>query len=411
LALISLALLLIFLTDSLPPYVDRLSPGLTVLTGALSLVYPAVGALIVARFPGHPIGWIFCGVGLLYAARRFALAYTDYTLFAFVPPGWPWVEYAAWFSDWVSFPVLILAGVFLMVLFPDGRLPSRRWHIVTWAAVFGAAVTALAYAFWPGELLNHPYIINPFGVEVVGVDTTDTFYAALLLLGMTTLWVSSIVALFSPILRMHRVRGDERQQLKWFLYAAAPAVVCLTPFLLGVILFVFPRYELPWEVIDAMLFVAVLALLVLPVFTYVAILKYRLYDIDVVINRTLVYGSLTALLAAGYVSGVATTQAVFRALTGQQEQPQLAIVISTLAIAALFNPLRGRIRGFIDRRFYRSKYDAAKTLEAFSAKLRDETDLDALSDDLVGVVRETMQPAHVSLWLRPNTPSKGEQAD
>jgi ADP-ribosylglycohydrolase len=148
-----------------------------------------------------------------------------------------------------------------------------------------------------------------------------------------------------------------------------------------------------------------------PIAVGFAVLKYRLYEIDLLINRTLVYGSLTALLALVYFGGVATTQAVFRALTGQEEQPQLAEVVSTLVIATLFNPLRRRIQSFIDRRFYRHKYDAAKTLEAFSAKLRDETDLDALSYDLVGVVRETMQPAHVSLWLRPETSSRGQQAD
>jgi hypothetical protein len=141
----------------------------------------------------------------------------------------------------------------------------------------------------------------------------------------------------------------------------------------------------------------------------VAILRYRLYDIDILINRTLVYGSLTLLLAAVYFGGVTLTEAIFRTLTGQEEQPQLAIVVSTLVIAALFIPLRRRIQSFIDRRFYRKKYNAAKTLEGFSLKLRDETDLKTLSDDLVGVVSETMQPAHVSLWLRPNTPSKGEQ--
>jgi hypothetical protein len=154
-----------------------------------------------------------------------------------------------------------------------------------------------------------------------------------------------------------------------------------------------------------------LTMTIVPLSLSIAVLRYRLYEIDILINRTLVYGALTALLAAVYFGGVTATQAMFRALTGQEQQPQLAIVISTLVIAALFNPLRRRIQGFIDRRFYRRKYDTANTLEAFSVKLRDETDLDALSGDLVGVVRETMQPAHVSLWLRPDTISKGQQAD
>jgi hypothetical protein len=154
-----------------------------------------------------------------------------------------------------------------------------------------------------------------------------------------------------------------------------------------------------------------IGLLGVPIFTGVAIARYRLYDIDIVINRTLVYGALTAALVAVYFGGVATLQALFRAFTGQEQQPQLAIVVSTLAIAALFDPLRRRIQSFIDRRFYRRKYDARKTLEAFSVKLRDETDLEALSGDLEGVVRETMQPAHVSLWLRPETSSKVEKAD
>jgi hypothetical protein len=154
---------------------------------------------------------------------------------------------------------------------------------------------------------------------------------------------------------------------------------------------------------------SMMGLMCLPIAVGVAILRYRLYEIDLIINRTLVYGPLTATLALTYFGGVAATQLVFRALTGQQQQPQLAIVASTLVIAALFNPLRRRIQAFIDRRFYRSKYDARKTLDAFSASLRDETDLDALNDELVSVVRETIQPAYLSLWLRPDKPIKDER--
>jgi hypothetical protein len=422
-ALIALGLLLDFLTATVPvPFFApllRLGPSLAVLTGVLSLAYPTVGALIASRLPTNLIGWIFCGAGLLYAARRFTGAYADYALNE--NPALPGGEYTAWFSTWTGPSGLTLAGVLLLLLFPDGRLPSRRWRIVGWAAVLGAASLALGQAFEPGQLFTHPYVENPFGVVGVigGGFTTYHLLAASSLLGTTLLAASTLAGLLSLILRLRRAAADERQQLKWFLFAAVPAVLCFSLVLLDDLLYIVTTEFLsntmeivPSKVWGYSLYVAVLALLVIPVCTYIAILKYRLYDIDVVINRTLVYGSLTVMLALVYFGGVATTQMIFRALTGQEQQPQLAIVVSTLVIAALFNPLRRRIQGFIDRRFYRSKYDAAKTLEAFSAKLRDETDLDALRDDLVGVVRETMQPAHVSLWLRPDTvPKKGEQSD
>jgi hypothetical protein len=193
----------------------------------------------------------------------------------------------------------------------------------------------------------------------------------------------------------------ERQQIKWLAFAASAVPVW---FLTNAPIEAASRTL--FDVMEALIFVALI-----PVAAGVAILRYRLYDIDVVINRTIVYGSLTAILVVVYFGGVATTQATFRALTDQQQAPQLAIVVSTLVIAALFNPLRRRIQGFIDRRFYRRKYDAAKTLAAFNARLREETDLHTLSNDLVGVVRGTMQPEHVSLWLRPEASHKGEPAD
>jgi hypothetical protein len=415
-ALIALALLLAFVTVHVPLSFEerllRLGPGLAVLIGVLSLAYPTVGALIASRLPTNPIGWIFCGIGLLYGVRRFIGAYADYALFENI--ALPGGEYAAWFSTWTGPAGLTLAGVFLMLLFPDGRLPSRRWRIVAWAALLGAMALALADVFKPGSLYTYPWIENPIGwVGVIGsAYTTYEFIAALSVLGMSLLAASTLAALFSLILRLRRAGADERQQLKWFLFAAVPAVVCISIVLVQNMVYNLttellsggPVELLPWEVWNYIVYVAMFALLIVPVVTYIAILRYRLYEIDIIINRTLVYGTLTVTLVALYFGGIVVLQRFFVLLTGQQST--LAVVASTLLIAALFTPLRRRIQSFIDRRFYRNKYDARKTLEAFSAQLRDETDLNALSNDLVGVVRETMQPAHVSLWLRPNTTSK-----
>jgi hypothetical protein len=416
--LITLALVLDFTTEELPLEVGglRYHAGFAVLTGVLSLAYPAVGALIASRLPTNPIGWIFCGLGLLYVTQRFATAYADHALLETL--ALPWGEFAAWLSTWIGFayPTLV---VFLMLLFPGGRLPSRRWRIVVWVTVLGAAMSAIGFAFMPGILLHHSNVENPFGIVGVigGTLTTYGFFGVSRLLGMTLLSTSILAALYSVILRLSHARGDERQQIKWFLFAAVPLTVLGTLDGLDLIVvslttdFMFqPVYILySLGLLVPVVYVEVLALLLVPVCTYIAILRYNLYDIDVVVNRTLVYGALTALLVVVYVGSVVLLQGALRALTGQESQ--LAVVASTLAVAALFNPLRRRIQAFVDRRFYRRKYDAAKTLEAFSAKLRDETDLDALGDDLTSVVRETMQPAHVSLWLRSDTASKDQQTD
>jgi hypothetical protein len=416
--LITLALVLDFLMEesSLMEAGLRYYPGFAVLTGVLSLAYPTVGALIASRLPANPIGWIFCSLGLLYTAQRCTVAYADYALlgnFAL-----PWGESVAWFSTWIGFANPTL-GVFLMLLFPGGRLPSDRWRIVVWVTILGAAITALGVAFMPGILLTHRYVDNPFGVVgVIGPKlTTFDFFGASRFLGMTLLLSSLLAALFSVILRLRHARGDERQQLKWFMFAAVPATVLGSLDGLDTIVanfttdFMFhPVYILySLGLLVPIVYVQVLALLVLPVCTYIAILRYNLYDIDVVINRTLVYGPLTATLVLLYFGGIVVLQRFFVLLTGQQST--LAVVASTLLIAALFTPLKRRIQGFIDRRFYRRKYDARKTLVAFSDQLRKETDLEALRGDLVGVVRETMQPAHVSLWLRAEIARKGEETD
>jgi hypothetical protein len=268
-------------------------------------------------------------------------------------------------------------------LFPSGRFVPRwtRWLALCWVLFSGSWLIApfVGPPSWP------PWVFN----------------AAVLVL-----WGSFPVA---QLYRYVRVSDRiQRQQTKWVVFGVAVAVVGVltTIFTVGASVDLPPR-EVGPKMLSMLLMDAFV--LLIPLSIGVAVLRARLFDIDVVINRTLVYGSLTAMLVALYFGGIVVLQRLFVALTGQEKQPQLAIVVSTLVIAALFNPLRRRIQSFIDRRFYRRKYDAAKTLEAFSAKLRDETDLDALSDDLVGVVRETMQPAHVSLWLRPDTAPKRER--
>jgi hypothetical protein len=392
-ALMALALALLFLSGpaALPTELGSLWGTAVQITVDFAL--PILGGLIASRRPDNLIGWIVCAAALANAIDYFADGYAVYALLA-EPNSLPGGLVAAWMSNWV--PTLALGLLpFFLLLFPTGRLPSPRWRPVAVFAAFVYFGLPVGYALVPGPLNTFPSVENPLGREgaareiVPGVDQASAWMVFVL---------TSVVSLVSLVWRFYRSQGEERQQIKWVTYAAA---------LIAVYLFVDSLFGEVLDPISPILSAIFFGSLWVAI--GVAILRYRLYDIDVLINRTLVYGSLTAMLAAVYFGGVATTQAVFRALTGQQEQPQLAVVMSTLVIAALFSPLRHRIQSFIDLRFYRRKYDAAKTLEAFSAKLRDETDLDALSDDLVGVVRETMQPAHVSLWLRSDTaPKKGE---
>ncbi|HEV2742883.1 MAG TPA: hypothetical protein VGV91_07000, partial [Rubrobacter sp.] len=280
-----------------------------------------------------------------------------------------------------------LVLVFLPLLFPDGRPPSRRWWLAGWVGGASiATITALAAVFlWPerGPALLRPPTGEEQGPQWV-LDVIVEYVAFPLMLA------AGLAAVASLLVRFRRSRGDERQQIKWFAYAAA--VTLVWTFLIEGVPDSNPLFEFAT---DALLVIVVPSI---PIAAGIAIFRYRLYDIDRLLNRTLVYAALTASLALIYLGSVVGLQYVFRALAGGNSS--LAVVASTLAIAALFNPLRRGIQAFIDRRFYRHRYDAAKTLEAFSATLRDETDLDRLGDATVAVVRETMQPAHASLWLR-----------
>jgi hypothetical protein len=368
------------------------------------LAFPIVGALIASKRPRNLIGWICLVSGLFWmsfaqgdASSAYELARTgtvesSITLDALLQASW-------------TLPVGLL-GVYMILLFPDGRLPSRRWRPF---AVFAGAVIILIpvlFVFVPGNLEGHPGVRNPFGLDqypwLVGVSV----------FGVLLLPLCILVSAASLVVRFRRSGPEVREQIKWLAFAASVVGVTYLSTLITGIFFVpdlFSSKEpqnLAYALIPNLLLISYASI---PTAIGFAVLKYRLYDIDIIINRALVYGPLTITLAAVYFGGVVGTQTTFRALTGQESQ--LAVVISTLAIAALFNPLRRRIQSFIDRRFYRRKYDAARIMATYGIRLRDEVDLKALSDDLLEVIRETVQPAHASLWLRSpdGTPPAGER--
>jgi hypothetical protein len=353
-----------------------------ILLDLVLLGFVALGLLVVHRRPGNPVGWIIAGVGVTVEASVFLQSYGVYTLFT-EPGRFPGGETTALLSTLIFIPVLFAAPAMLFLLFPNGNLLARRWRLVFWLVILTTCSTMAGNALNP-VLNDVPFkgVDNPFVV-----DPPSALFEALSNIGWPGMIASLLVATFAMILRLRRSRGVERQQLKWI--AAAAAVLPLAS-AAGVV-----SYYLGYEMVGGLL----ATFSFLPVlFAGYAVLRYRLYDIDVVINRTLVYGSLTAALALLYLGSVVFLQYASRALTGGESQ--LAIVASTLAIAALFNPLRRRIQKLIDRRFYRRKYDAQKTLSAFSKTLREETDLEALNAELLTLIRETIQPEHVSVWLR-----------
>ena len=402
--LICLSLLLDFVTEGLLRIDERgvrYHPSLAVLTGALSLAYPAVGALIASRLPRNPIGWIFCGMGLLYVVRRFATAYADYALlknFSF-----PWGEVAAWFSTWIgfAFPALL---VFVMLLFPDGRLMSRRWRIVVWATVLGAAIGVMGVALMPGMLLTHRYVDNPFGiVGVVGPGvTTFGFFGASRLIGMTLLLITQIAALFSVILRLSRASGDQRQQLKWFLFAVVPLTVFGNVDALDVMVanfstdFMYHTVYLLYSMglLLTNFYLTVLALLMLPVCTYIAILRYNLYDIDVVINRTLVYGTLTGCVVAVYVLAVVALGTLFQA------QGNLAVSLSaTGLVAVVFQPLRGRLQRGVNRLMYGERDDPYAVISRLGKRLEAAIEPEAVLPTVVETIAQAMKLPYAAILL------------
>jgi hypothetical protein len=367
------------------------------------LAFPLVGALIASKRPHNPIGWICLTAGFLWMLIVLSDSYGTYGLAK--PGSVPYPVASEALGLWLWVLPAGLLGIYLILLFPNGKLSSRRWRPLAWLCGAVIVLGSVGIALAPGPVEELGGVRNPFGLE----RAPWVAYAAV---GVPLLLpVCVLASAVSLVLRYRRSGGEVRQQIKWIAFAASFAGLVALITVVSTLMFTPESLESAgtqplW--LELLQDVEVLSLAGVPVAVGFAILRHRLYDIDVVINRTLVYGSLTAMLVVVYVGSVVVLQYIFRALSGGESQ--LAIVASTLAIAALFNPLRRRVQGFVDRRFYRRKYDAAKTLATFSAKLRDETDLDELNDELVRVVLETMQPAHVSLWLRPDTAPKGKQA-
>lgn len=350
----------------------------------------AASGFVIAHRTGNPLGWLLLGLAFISTLGGAADSYALYGLIA-EPGSLPAARFAAWLADFVISGAGLLFGVFVFVflLFPNGKLPGGRWKVVPWAAGVGAVIAQLNVALAPGPLPGFPTVANPFGSRAAGpvLEAVEPI-GILLILG-------SVIAAVVAMVRRFRSSGTEqRQQMKWF--GAAAGFLALV-ILSGPIWWTLaPSFgNIAWPLLFGT------ALAGIPISIAVSVLKYRLYDIDVVVNKTLVYLALTAILAGVYFGSIVLMQRVLP-VTGNSD---LAVAASTLAVAGLFQPLRMRVQSFIDRRFYRRKYDAAATLGEFSSHLRDHVDLDSLNRELVGVVGRTMQPAHVSVWLRPGEPS------
>jgi hypothetical protein len=335
-----------------------------------ALLFGPVGAFLAARRPRNPVGWLLAGYGVLLAFLWFTVAYVGELFdFRLRPPGsLPGADWVAWAFAVVWHPGYGLLFL-LLILFPHGRLPSPRWRPLAWGGAAFYAVLALCAAVSPAVTRDYFASARPV-LRLPGAALAGPVFETILAGNFLLL----AVAMASLLVRLRRARGEERQQVKWFVYSVT---VALAAVLLG-FLVLGGGYLVP-------------LLGAIPVSAAVAIQRYRLYDIDRIINRTVVYGLLTVLLGLGYAGAVL--------LLGQRSS--LAVAGATLAVAAAFQPARRRIQQAVDRRFDRRRYDAARTIVGFSARLRDEVDLDALQAELLAVVEQTMQPTSVSLWLRP----------
>jgi hypothetical protein len=374
--------------------------------GALcTLAFATVGATIVWHRRRHVVGWLFCLAGLALAVQAFAAFYATHALV--VSPGsLPGGRVMGWIGTWVSAPALLLIPLLCFLLFPDGRLPAPRWRPVAWLDGLILAIATVGLAIRPGPLAVLPSAANPFGASGIVARLPDALLGAAVLL----LPLAVVASVGSLIVRLRRARGAERQQLKWFASAAGLVAVISIP--------VLPAQLAPPGWAAAALVVLIIAIACLPVSAGIAILRYRLFEIDVLLNRALVYSTVTTVLGAGYAVIVVGVGAVVSGGgiggvgdgRGGGSVSSPAVALATLVVAAMFQPARRRVQDVVDRRFNRRRYNAQRTVEAFAAQLRQQTDLDTLVTELLAVVERTVEPTQVSLWLRP-TPDAHSRAD
>jgi hypothetical protein len=353
--------------------------GVRGFSGVWAVGFGLVGALLTRRRPGHPVGWIFAAAGMLAAVD---FASFEYALAAVVghrdlPAG----EYMGWLQLWIWVPFDALITVYLPLLFPDGRLPGPRWRLVSWAAAGCGVTAASGLAIAPGIVANLRALRNPFGVPPGAVP--DTAIAV----GLAGLLGCAVVAVWSLLVRARRGTPAERQQIKWLAYAGCLVAATLVPSTI-----LSQSTGTAARIAEGALMIAIVTV---PVAVAVAVLKYRLYEIDRIISRTLAYVVVTGLMAGVYAGLVLLATRVLGVTTPP------AVAAATLAAAALFNPLRHRVQRVVDRRFNRPRYDADKTVAAFASRLQDAVDLDAVQADLVGVVQHALEPAHISVRIRP----------
>ncbi len=358
------------------------------------LVFPLVGVLVLERQPRAVVGWVLMAIGAAWAVEFIVDGYAAIGL-VLAPGSLPGAGIAAAVNEgsWAVF--ILLMGAFLILLFPDGRLPSRRWRPVAWAAGAAMVVVPVAIALQPGALEEGPVagMVNPIGME-----QAEGFLFVLIVVFLPLIPLTILASALGLVVRFRRSSGIERLQLKWLTFAGAQVALLYGLTMVATLVGSVVSPGRTPTAVTALQTFALVAFMLLPVAIGIAMLRYRLFDVDVAINRTVVYGALTVVLGAFYLGSVLLLRFLVSPLTGDSD---LAVAGSTLAVAALFRPVRHGIQSVVDKRFYRRRYDAQRTLDAFGTRLRHELDLDSVGLDLRAAVTETVQPVHVRLWLRP----------